>query len=61
LRTLSYLGIHLLLENCLDVTVNLCSSTRRFSQGFSANIADYLIDSVAEDKLFVATFLTFNP
>jgi len=58
---LSHFAVHLLLENCLDVTVDFCSSTRGFSQQFSADIAGYFVDSVAVEELFVAAFLAFNP
>ena len=58
---LSHLGAHLLLENCLDVTVDFCSSARGFSQQFAADVAGYLVYHVAENELFVTAFLAFNP
>jgi len=45
----------------LDVTVDSCSSASGFSQQFSADVASYFVNCVAEDQLFVAAFLAFNP
>jgi hypothetical protein len=45
----------------LDVTVDFCSSARGLSQQFSTDITGYFVDCVAEEKLFVAAFLAFNP
>ena len=59
--TLSHFAVHLLLENCLDVTVNFCSSTWGLSQQFSADIASYFVYCIAEEELFITAFLAFNP
>jgi len=45
----------------LNVAVDFCSSASWFSKDFSAYVASDFIDYVAEELLFVAAFLAFNP
>ena len=49
-----------LLKNCLDIAVQNGTSARRLSQHGTANVAGYLVNSIAENQLLVTAFGTFH-